>query len=306
MKRVLVVGSLNMDLVTHVYRTPKIGETVLGEGFEEIPGGKGANQAVALSRLGADVTMLGRVGSDAFADTLIGNLKSNSVDVTLIEKVENAATGTALIMVNEDGDNSIVVISGANYELTEEMIEDDIFKGVEYVLAQLETPLNTIEMVFKKAKEKGITTVLNPAPARQLNLNLLENVDMLIPNETEFSEITGVEARDTESVEKGAAILFDAGIEEIIITLGKKGAYYLNKSGKRHKETGYKVSAVDTTAAGDSFIGGLLRCISRNITIEDSMAYAMKVGAVTVSRPGAQSSLPTEEDIEEFEGVKNG
>lgn len=305
MKRILVVGSLNMDLVTHVHKTPRIGETVHGNGFQEIPGGKGANQAVALGKLGADVTMLGRVGTDGFADTLLSNLEANRVDATYVEKVPEAPTGIAMVMVNDDGDNSIVVIAGANFELTENMIDDSVLDGMDYVLVQLETPLETVEAVFRKAKARGIKTILNPAPAKQLSMDLLQNVDMLIPNETEFEGITGIEAIDDESIEAGAEKLFDAGMTEILITLGKRGAYYLNSAGKRHKESGYKVAAVDSTAAGDSFIGGLLRCLALDETIEDSMSYAMKVGAVTVSRIGAQSSLPNEIDIEMFKGMKN-
>ena len=305
MKKILVVGSLNMDLVTHVHKTPKVGETVLGNGLKEIPGGKGANQAVAIGRLGGDVCMLGRVGDDGFGETLLNNLQKNQVDATFVEKVKDMPSGTALIMVNHDGDNSIVVVPGANFELKKDMITEAVFKDVDYVLAQLETPMETIEEVFVKAKAQGITTVLNPAPARDLSPRLLDHVDMLVPNETEFELITGFSGETQEGLNEGTAKLFEMGLSEVLITLGKKGACYMNKDGKVFRTSGYKVNAVDTTAAGDSFIGGLLTRLAMGESVEDSMEYAMKVGAVTVSRHGAQSSLPSVADIDEFEGVKN-
>jgi len=304
MKNILVIGSMNMDLVTHVNKTPLVGETILGFGFNEIPGGKGANQAVAIGKLGGNVRMLGMIGNDNYGQVLNDNLKKNNVNIDLVHTTEEKSTGLAMIMVNEDGDNSIVVISGANFELKPEMINDDYLENIDFVLAQLETPMDTIEEIFVKAKAKGITTILNPAPARELSQRLIDHTDMLIPNETEFKELTGFDADQEENIYKGAQILFDSGVKEIIITLGKMGAYYINSDLKEYRSLAFKVNAVDTTAAGDSFIGGLLTQLAMNKPIEEAIDYGMKVGAVTVSRHGAQNSLPTHTEVEIFKGDK--
>jgi ribokinase len=304
MKKIVVLGSLNMDLVTNVHKTPKVGETVLGNGFSEIPGGKGANQAVAIGRLGGQVSMLGRVGEDDFGKKLKAALKESGVDGEGVLYVKNAPTGTALIMVNDDGDNSIVVIPGANFSMRPENVLSGDFEGKDILLGQLETPIDTIEAAFSKAKEMGLMTVLNTAPAQVLSPELISNVDVLVPNETEFEILTGQSAETEEGLAKGSKHLFDQGVKELIITLGKDGAVYLNHQGKKHHISGYEVEAVDTTAAGDSFIGGLLTALSKGDDIEEAMAFAMKVGAVTVTKHGAQSSLPTLEEIERFKGVK--
>lgn len=305
MGKIIVIGSLNMDLVTQVKKTPKVGETILGQGFKEIPGGKGANQAVSIGRLGGQVKMIGMVGDDAFGLALTSNLLKNNVDISQVGKSIDNATGLAMIMVNEDGDNSIVVIPGANFDLLKESINDSYVEDYDYVLAQLESPIESIEKAFRIAKEKGLMTILNPAPARELSEGLIRNTDMIIPNETEFELITGVAPENDQAIEKGVTVLFEKGISDVLITLGKKGGYYLNSKGVRHKVSGYSVNAIDTTAAGDSFIGGLLTRLSIGDDIEQAMEYAMKVGAMTVSRKGAQSSLPTQKEIENFEGVKN-
>lgn len=304
MKKILVIGSLNMDLVTHVKTTPRVGETVLGNGYSEIPGGKGANQAVAIGRLGGEVSMLGMVGSDNFGQVLTSNLKINNVSTGYLYETNDESTGLAMIMVNQGGDNSIVVVPGANFELTPDKIKDEHLKDIDYVLGQLETPIETIEEIFARAKKKGIKTILNPAPARKLGENLIKNIDLLIPNETEFQLMTGITADTNANIRIGAKKLFKSGVKEIIITLGEDGAFYLNSDGKEYRAKGYQVLAVDTTAAGDSFIGGLLTQLSLDKSIEEAIDYGMKVGAVTVSRHGAQSSLPNADDIENFIGEK--
>jgi len=304
MQKILVLGSLNMDLVTNVKVTPKVGETILGRGFSEIPGGKGANQAVAIGRLGGNVKMLGRVGGDNFGTDLIKALKESNVQSDLVEQVEGVPTGTALIMVNDDGDNSIVVIPGANFELKPTDIKDNHFEGMDYLLAQLETPMETIEYAFEKAKALGVKTVLNTAPAQDLSKELIANIDLLVPNETEFELLTGHSAETEEGLAAGTKLLFDQGVKELIITLGKNGALYMNSEGRKLHVGGYKVKAIDTTAAGDSFIGGILTALSKGQPMDDAMEFAMKVGAVTVTKHGAQSSLPSLSEIEAFEGVK--
>ncbi len=304
MKKILVLGSLNMDLVTNVKATPKVGETIIGRGFSEIPGGKGANQAVAIGKLGGTVAMFGRVGDDNFGTDLIEALKDSHVESDNVVKVHGVPTGTALIMVNDDGDNSIVVIPGANFELKAEDVQSELFEGQDYLLAQLETPIETIEKAFKLAKEKGLQTVLNPAPAQALSKELISNVDLLVPNETEFELLTGHSAETEAGLSAGTSKLFEQGVKALIITLGKNGALYINNEGKRLQVSGYAVKAIDTTAAGDSFIAGILTALSKGETIEVAMEFAMKVGAVTVTKHGAQSSLPTLKEIETFEGVK--
>lgn len=300
MKKINVLGSLNMDLVTNVKITPKVGETILGSGFSQIPGGKGANQAAAIGRLGGNVSMIGRVGSDLFSDELIISLKKDNVDVSNVSKSEEAPTGTALIMVNDDGDNSIVVIPGANFDIRPIDVTAEIIDG-DYLVAQLETPIEVIENSFKIAKEKGIITVLNPAPAKKLSEELLSRVDILIPNETEFELLTGYNALDDKEIDMGVKKLISLGTNLVIITLGSNGSVLCDGKEKKYFASN-KVKAVDTTAAGDSFIGGLLFSLSNGVKIEDSIVFASKVAALTVTKKGAQSSLPTFAEVSERYG----
>ncbi|MCT4585264.1 MAG: ribokinase [Peptostreptococcaceae bacterium] len=300
MKKILVLGSLNMDLVTNVEKTPKVGETVLGSDFNEIPGGKGANQAVAIGKLNGDVCMLGRIGNDDFGKSLIKNLKQNNVNVDFVKSIQSAKTGIALIMVNSNGDNSIVVIPGANFEFKENELKKDIFNDVDYLLAQLETPLKTIEKAFILAKEKNVFTILNPAPARVLSDELIKHTDLLIPNETEFESLSGYDASNEANIIKGSNVLFEKGVKAILITLGKNGSFYIDSNNFSLKQKGYIVDVVDTTAAGDSFIGGFLTSISKGEDIKTSMEFATKVSALTVTKYGAQSSLPSILEVDNF------
>jgi len=295
MKKILVVGSLNMDMVTKVETTPKVGETVPGDGLELIPGGKGANQAVGLGKLGADVEMIGVVGNDANGEILKSTLNEMNVKSDRI-LVSDQATGVALIMVNASGDNSIVVIPGANGELEVDHVSDEWFEDVELVVCQLESPLETIEAVFEIAHKKGIKTVLNPAPAKVLSNRLLSNVDLLIPNETEFESLTGVEIQTEDDFRKGYRVLNELGISEVIVTLGSRGAWYYD--GKEViSVAAHKVNAIDTTAAGDSFIAGVCDSLARGLSIKESLEMGNRVAAVTVTRFGAQSSLPFRHEL---------
>lgn len=297
MKKINVLGSLNMDLVTNVNITPKVGETILGSGFSQIPGGKGANQAAAIGRLGGNVSMIGRVGNDPFADKLLSSLEKDNVDIKNVSKSEVKPTGTALIMVNADGDNSIVVIPGSNFDINSSDITSDMLDG-DYLVAQLETPLEVIESSFKLAKEKGVKTVLNPAPAKKLSKELLSTVDILIPNETEFELLTGHNALDEKELDIGVKKLIDLGTSLVLITLGSNGSVLCDGKEKKYFKAS-KVKAVDTTAAGDSFIGGLLYSLSNGKSIDDSIVFASKVAALTVTKSGAQSSLPTLKEVDE-------
>ncbi len=304
MKKIMVLGSLNMDLVTKVAVTPKVGQTVLGRGFEQSEGGKGANQAVAIAKLGGDVKMLGMVGNDQFGKRLKESLATNNVDISLLRQSNHLPTGTALIMVNQDGNNSIVVIPGANYGLTGEQINASDFAGIDYLLAQFEVPIDSVKKAFALAKKQGIKTILNPAPAMDLDDELLANTDMLIPNQTEFELITTLSSDNKDDLLKGSKALFAKGVKEVIVTLAENGVFYLNSEGETYQQNAYSVNVVDSTAAGDSFIGGLLTRLAVGDSMEAALDYASLVGALTVSKSGAQKSLPSQSEVEDFKGGK--
>ena len=302
MKNICVIGSLNMDLVVNVDTMPKPGQTIIGSNFKEVPGGKGANQAVAMARLNGNVSMIGKIGEDGFGQTLINSLKNDKVDTTYIQ-TSKGATGVALITVDKNAQNSIVVSPGANFEVKEDDIDNNIeaIKNSDIVVLQLETPLNTIKYALNKAKELNKYTILNPAPAVKLDDEIIKNVDLLTPNETELEIISGVSIETEEDIQKAAQIMIEKGVKELIVTLGSKGSLYINKEKSMFKKA-YKVEAVDTTAAGDSYTGALAVALSQDKNIEDAMDFASKVGALSVLKEGAQSSLPTLEDVKNFRG----
>ena len=302
MKNICVIGSLNMDLVVNVDTMPKPGQTIIGSNFKEVPGGKGANQAVAMARLNGNVSMIGKVGEDGFGQTLINSLKNDKVDTTYIQ-TSKGATGVALITVDKNAQNSIVVSQGANFEVKEDDIDNNIeaIKNSDIVVLQLETPLNTIKYALNKAKELNKYTILNPAQAVKLDDEIIKNVDLLTPNETELEIISGVSIETEEDIQKAAQIMIEKGVKELIVTLGSKGSLYINKEKSMFKKA-YKVEAVDTTAAGDSYTGALAVALSQDKNIEDAMDFASKVGALSVLKEGAQSSLPTLEDVKNFRG----
>ena len=302
MKNICVIGSLNMDLVVNVDTMPKPGQTIIGSNFKEVPGGKGANQAVAMARLNGNVSMIGKVGEDGFGQTLINSLKNDKVDTTYTQ-TSKGATGVALITVDKNAQNSIVVSPGANFEVKEDDIDNNIeaIKNSDIVVLQLETPLNTIKYALNKAKELNKYTILNPAPAVKLDDEIIKNVDLLTPNETELEIISGVSIETEEDIQKAAQIMIEKGVKELIVTLGSKGSLYINKEKSMFKKA-YKVEAVDTTAAGDSYTGALAVALSQDKNIEDAMDFASKVGALSVLKEGAQSSLPTLEDVKNFRG----
>ena len=302
MKNICVIGSLNMDLVVNVDTMPKPGQTIIGSNFKEVPGGKGANQAVAMARLNGNVSMIGKVGEDGFGQTLINSLKNDKVDTTYIQ-TSKGATGVALITVDKNAQNSIVVSPGANFEVKEDDIDNNIeaIKNSDIVVLQLETPLNTIKYALNKAKELNKYTILNPAPAVKLDDEIIKNVDLLTPTETELEIISGVSIETEEDIQKAAQIMIEKGVKELIVTLGSKGSLYINKEKSMFKKA-YKVEAVDTTAAGDSYTGALAVALSQDKNIEDAMDFASKVGALSVLKEGAQSSLPTLEDVKNFRG----
>ena len=298
---ITVVGSLNMDLVTQSDRLPKPGETVLGRGFKQIPGGKGGNQAVAAAKLGYPVQMIGCTGKDSMGDLLRESLKESGVKIENVLEKDGAQTGIASIVVDKDGRNFITVAPGANYELKLEDIRklSSVITKSNLLLTQLETPLDTVRESLRIAKEAGIMTVLNPAPARELDDEILANTDILTPNETELELLSGLKTDSIENIKIAGKKLIAEGVKEIVVTLGSKGAMHITKDSDRYYEA-YKVDAVDTTAAGDSFNGAMSVYLSQGKTMEEAIKFAMKVGALTVMREGAQTSLPTLEEVKAF------
>ena len=292
MKKVLVAGSLNMDMVTNVERIPVVGETLLGSEIEMIPGGKGANQAVAIGKLGGRVHMMGAIGNDEYGEHLLANLKKNNVESNQVSVLESYSTGLAFIMVNSHADNSIVVIPGANGAFEEKLIDEKKIREADIILAQMEIPIETVEYVFRKGREDNKYIILNPAPARKIPDRMMALIDLIVPNETEFEILTGYSAKSEESLLKGVQKLFGQGVKEVIVTLGERGARYFGKDGDDIYVPGKKVKAVDTTAAGDSFIGAYVTAISDGEGIEKALDFAARAAAITVSRPGAQQSLP--------------
>jgi ribokinase len=297
MTNILVVGSLNADLVVSTPRFPQPGETISGEDLRVIPGGKGGNQAVAASRLGANVSMLGRVGRDNFGDFLLDNLKANHVDIQLIQR-DDASTGTATIIVDANGQNSIVLSAGANGKVSSSDLEHASFSSFDLLLLQLEIPTPTVLSAATLAKQNGVRVILNPAPAKELPNELISLADCIIPNETELSLLTGMKVNNIPSADKAAHALLNKGAKNVIVTLGSKGAFIVNDETKTHVET-YKVDVVDTTAAGDAFIGGFASILDSS-NLLDAVRYGCACGALATTKFGAQPSLPTKEEVDEF------
>jgi len=298
MSDILVVGSLNADLVVRTPRFPQPGETISGEDLQVIPGGKGANQAVAASRLGANVSMLGRVGKDNFGDFLLNNLKSNNVDVSLIQR-DDASTGTATIIVDGNGQNSIVLSAGANGKVSVSNVEHTSFSTFDLLLLQLEIPTPTVLSAAKLAKKNNVRVILNPAPAKNIPDELISLADFIIPNETELSLLTDQTVTDTSSAEKAAKLLLERGPQTVIVTLGSNGALIVTKELTQHIPS-FKVDVVDTTAAGDAFIGGFASIFDVASSLEEAVQYGCACGALATTRFGAQPSLPTKEQVEKF------
>jgi ribokinase len=296
MPDILVVGSLNTDLVVRAPRFPQPGETISGEDLQVIPGGKGANQAVAAARLGASVSMLGRVGKDNFGDFLLDNLKSNYVDAQLVQR-DDASTGTATIIVDSNGQNSIVLSAGANGKVSAADVKSASFLDYKLLLLQLEIPLETVLSAAKRAHENRMRVILNPAPAQVIPTELIALADFIIPNETELSLLTGISVNDLDSVEKAARKLLEQGAQNVIVTLGSNGALIVTRT-KVTKVNTYPVDVVDTTAAGDAFIGGFATGLLQDRSLEESVRYGCACGALATTKFGAQPSLPAKEDVE--------
>lgn len=294
MKNILIIGSINMDLVINTDILPKLGETIHGKGFMTSHGGKGANQAVAVAKLSGTADMIGAVGNDAFGKLLADNLAANNVNIRGV-KIADTNSGVAVITVC-GGDNHIILDGGANNEVTPTLIDEhiDLIKNADIVIFQLEVPMETIIYAAEKAKEFGAKVLLNPAPAAKLPEKLLACTDILVPNEHEAAIITGF-----EDEKMALEALYDGGKKDVIITLGSKGCIY-NVGTEIKYQKAFDVKAVDSTAAGDSFIGGYCTALCDGKNAEEAIRFASAVSAITVSRAGAGVSIPTRDEVEEF------
>jgi len=294
---ICVLGSLNMDLVINVERIPSIGETILAKDFKKFPGGKGANQAVASARLGSNVVMLGCIGKDDNGCILIDNLKRDNINTRYIKVEEKMPTGIALITVDSKGNNIISVYPGANMAVDLSYVEGlkEVFKNSKIIISQFETPIDVTLKAFEFAKKEGKTTILNPAPAKKIDKDLISLSDIIIPNETETELITGINPKDEKDIKRAGEFLIKQGAKYVVITLGERGAAIISKE-NFVLVNAYKVDAVDTTAAGDSFIGAMASYLSKKDlnfnTLYGAVKFANKVSAITVTKIGAQSSLP--------------
>ena len=282
-----------MDLVVNLKRMPNPGETVVGDTFTTFAGGKGLNQAVATARAGANVRMIGALGNDPYAKVLRNVMDQEKIDHSNVIEVAGSS-GTAVIEVDESGQNRIVVIAGANGELKSGNFVPNSEEKI--LLAQLESPINELEDIFKAAKKSGYKTVLNPAPAMKLAPSFLAEIDLLIPNEHEAAILTGITVTDFDTAEKAARALIAQGVSEVIITMAEKGAIYVGKD-KVIKQPAYKVSPIDTTAAGDAFCGGLVSELARGKDMESALKFAAAAGGLATTKSGATPSLPTENEI---------
>ncbi len=307
---IVVVGSINMDLVVCLPRIPSPGETLLGGVFNTYPGGKGANQAVAAARLGAHVSMIGCVGADTFGRDLIEQLSKEGVDTSFITRHAGVSTGVALIQVDDKAQNSIAVASGANLCFAGVDVESALaaINGFDVLLMQLETSIDTVYTAAMIASKKKAMVILNPAPAQVLEPELLQMVDYLIPNEFELAALAGLPSRSNENIYEAAQVLISKGVKNLIVTLGENGSMLFTSE----DQTGlllpaWKVNAMDTTAAGDCYVAAFAVGLGQGKTVEESANFASAAAAISVTRKGAQPSLPHLNEVIQFicEGSRN-
>ena len=303
MKKIVVVGSSNTDLIIKVPEIPRPGETLLGGEFMTFPGGKGANQAVAAARAGGEVIFIASVGDDPYGLEAIKGYKSDHINTENIKICKGVASGIAMITISEKGENAISVASGANARLSPEDLEEaeEPFQEADYMLIQLEIPLDTVQKAVELCRELNTRVILNPAPAAALKDAILRQVSIITPNETEAESLTGIQVTDELSAAEAAAALHMRGIETVIITLGAKGAYLSDPhSGTRKLVPGFTVQAVDTTAAGDVFNGQLAVSLAEGEALEKAVLRAHAAAALSVQKLGAQSSIPRREETDEY------
>jgi ribokinase len=302
-KKIVVVGSSNTDMIIKVNKIPRPGETVLGGRFSTAAGGKGANQAVAAARAGGDVAFVARVGKDVLGDEAISGFAESGIDVTHVVRDPDAPSGVALIFVAEDGENSIAVASGANANLSPADVENaaERIKNADILVMQLESPIETVTAAAQVASDNGVAVILNPAPAQPLSENLLRMVTLLTPNESEAELLTGVTVKDDDTASDAAKALLAKGVDAVIITLGPRGALVGSRDSFEFV-SGYKVTAVDTTAAGDVFNGALAVGLAEGGSLHDAVLFANAAAALSVTKLGAQPSAPSRREIYDFIG----
>lgn len=307
--KILVVGSLNIDQVVRVPRVPVLGETLLGAGsLKLVPGGKGANQAVAMARLDAAVAMAGRVGNDQFGERLLGSLQADHVDTNLIVVDKEEASGVAFIFLDPDGDNAIVVASGANMRVGQDQVQTrNIFEAITQARAlvlQLEIPLETVVLLIAAAHDARVPVVLNLAPGQPLPKETLKQVEVLVVNETEASLLSGQRVDNLEEARIVATVLHEQAIDRVVVTLGSQGAILATDDGAGKTRIIYQpapaVQVIDTTAAGDCFVGALTVALTEGQTPEDALRFAVYASALKVTKFGAQPGLPTRAEVDVF------
>ena len=301
MEKIVVIGSLNMDHVIEVPHMPECGETLSGRSVALVPGGKGANQAYAVGKLGGNVTMIGAIGKDASGEALINNLKCVGVNVEGIAQIDGGITGQAFITVDDNGDNSIVIIAGTNGMVTKELIDENvhIIKESDIVIMQLEIPLDVVAYVKEIAVKEGKTVIIDPAPAvADIPDFFWKGIDYIKPNETELAILTGLRLETREEIIKGAKMMLERGVKNVIVTLGGDGCLLVKEEGEQFFPS-HKVKAVDTTA-GDSFTAAFALALSRGKRDEEAIALGQKVSSIVVTRKGAQTSIPTMSEVEEM------
>jgi ribokinase len=299
--RITVVGSVNMDLVFRTRRMPTMGETIKGTAFHQIPGGKGANQAVAAARMGALVTFIAGVGSDGFGEHSLRALKEDGVDLSHVFKAPDTATGTAGIFVDENGNNTIVIAGGANDLLTTAHIDTAAasIAKTELLICQLETPLSTVLHAIETAKRHGLPVILNPAPVQSLPDDMLQKIDYLVVNETEATQLSGIAVIDHATAHQASANLIVRGAGTVLLTMGEQGVCIAHAGSHTHIPA-ISVQAVDTTAAGDTFVGAFAVALANGLSVHDACVEAQYAAALTVTRLGAQTSIPQRREVEQF------
>ncbi|WP_316384325.1 ribokinase [Enterobacter mori] len=297
----VVLGSINADHILNLESFPTPGETVTGNQYQVAFGGKGANQAVAAGRSGANIAFIACTGDDDTGERVRKQLASDNIDVSPVSVVERESTGVALIFVNAEGENVIGIHAGANAALTTERVEAQraIISGADALLMQLESPVESVLAAAKIAHENHTTVVLNPAPARVLSDELLALVDIITPNETEAEKLTGIRVENDDDAARAAGALHDKGIGTVIITLGSRGVW-VSANGEGRRVPGFKVKAIDTIAAGDTFNGALVTALLEGRAMDEAIRFAHAAAAIAVTRKGAQPSVPWRKEIDEF------
>ncbi len=295
---IVVFGSINMDLVVRTPRLPVAGETLTGHSFFTAPGGKGANQAVAGARLGAATRMIGRVGDDVFGAALCDGLRADNVNIAGVLAQPGISSGTAVIAVNDAAENTIIVVPGANGQVgAEDLVRlDAALVGTSALLLQLEVPLAAVINAAQLARQRGVTVILDPAPAQPLPDALYRAADIITPNETEAAALVGFAIDGEDAAEHAAQALLARGVRQVIIKLGGRGAYW-HDGAKGSFVPAFQVSAADTVAAGDAFNGGLAAALDTGIPLAEALRWGMAAGALSTTKAGAQPSLPTRDDV---------